>query len=90
MVDITYTQSTPVAGCADDALPVFSVNSGIPLEHALTELSILLNCAQAAANELCDTQKFDRQLLGAALHCIKGARAVADALLTHDLSTKTL
>ena len=40
--------------------------------------------------ELCDTQKVDRQLLGAALHCIKGARAVADALLTHDLSTRTV
>jgi hypothetical protein len=31
-----------------------------------------------------------RQLLGAARHCIKGARAVADALLIHDLSTRTL
>ena len=32
----------------------------------------------------------NRQLLGAARHCIKGARAVADALLIHDLSTRTL
>ena len=81
MIEITETQALDFGCCGLEQKPMFSVNSGIALEDALTQLSHLLACAQAAASEMCDARVVDRGLVGATVHCIEGAKALVDALL---------
>jgi len=81
MTEITETHRLPFGRCGSEQQPIFSVNPGIALEDALTQLSHLLTCAQATASEMCDARALDRGLVGATVHCIEGAKALVDSLL---------
>lgn len=81
MIDITETHALPFGHCGSKQQPIFSVDPGIALEDALTQLSHLLTCAHASASEMCDAQVLDRGLMGATVHCIEGAKALVDSLL---------
>jgi len=81
MIDITETRALEFALHGSNNQPLFSVNPGIALEDALTQLSHLLTCAQASATELCDTRVSDPGLVGSTVHCIESAKALVDALL---------
>jgi hypothetical protein len=81
MIEITETNVLPFGRHGSDRQPIFSVNSGVTLEDALTQLSHLLTCAHASASEMCDARVVDPGLVGATVHCIEGAKALVDALL---------
>ena len=81
MIDITETNILPFGHFGPDRQPIFSVNPGVAPEDALTQLSHLLRCAHASASEMCNVRAVYSGLLGAAVHCIEGAKALVDALL---------
>jgi hypothetical protein len=68
-------------GAYSNNQPMFSVNAGAGLEDVLNQLSNLLNCARAAAVEMCDARVINHGLLGANVHCIESAAALVEALL---------
>jgi hypothetical protein len=78
---MTQTNVLPFGPHVLDNQSILSVNSGVALEDALTQLSHLLTCAHASASEMCDVRLVDPGLLGATVHCIEGAKAWVDALL---------
>jgi len=80
MSDAIKTRVISVGSGVSDTHSLFSVVPNVELQDALAELSHLLDCAHATALELCDGALPDRRLLGATLHCLEGARALADAL----------
>jgi hypothetical protein len=81
MTDFKVTGSVAFGRASCDKPHPFSVNPGISLEDGLSQLSHLLACAQASAVELSDTTTPNRGLVGAVVHSVESAKALADALL---------
>ena len=74
--------ATLAFGATDDpGEPFYTVRAGIPMEHALGQISLLLKGAGESAYELCDCEVRERGLLWSALHQIEAAKALTDALI---------
>lgn len=81
MNDDLETATHSFGECDANQQSLFAVNSGIVLEDALINISQLLKYAGHTTYELSDCEMPQRGLLGATIHCIDSAKALADALL---------
>lgn len=75
------TASTAFGDLDSHALPFYTVRAGIPINDALVQISHLLKCATASAEELGDYGIDHSGLLWATLHSVESAKALADALI---------
>ncbi|MGY4494200.1 DUF3077 domain-containing protein [Pseudomonas sp. TE3610] len=79
--EVFCTATTPFGTHGATSEPFYTVRAGIPLEDALSQISLLLKCAGESAYELCDCEVQERGLLWSALHQIEAAKALTDALI---------
>ncbi|EIK97063.1 hypothetical protein PMM47T1_07976 [Pseudomonas sp. M47T1] len=79
--DIHCTATTPFGTHGAISEPFYTVRAGIPLEDALSQISLLLKCAGESPYERCDCELQERGLLWSALHQIEAAKALTDALI---------
>jgi len=79
--DFRETATTAFGDVDSHALPFYTVRAGIPMDDVLVQISHLLKCATASAEELGDYGIEHSGLLWSALHSIASAKALADALI---------
>lgn len=80
--DEVCTAVFPFGARGADDTPFFAVQAGLSSGEVLAQVSLLLQCAEATAYEMCDgPDRSQRGLLWATLHSIEGAKGLIDALL---------
>lgn len=79
--ELRETASTAFGDLESHALPFYTVRAGIPMDDVLVQISHLLKCATASAEELGDYGIERSGLLWATLHSVESAKALADALI---------
>lgn len=61
---------------------LFAVKAGIPAEHALVHLALLLKCAEEVGDAVTEQGSgIEPGLIGSIIHTVEMARTVVDALL---------
>ena len=61
---------------------LFAVKAGIPAEHALVHLALLLKCAEEVGDAITEQGSgIEPGLIGSIIHSVEMARSVVDALL---------